>query len=338
MQGLSAPAPLGRGGDPHFKFPRIVIGPLALAARAQKLRNNMRTVGRSCRALIVIAACMTAVPSASVQDSTLATVEDLYTAAAYEEALAALDRFGPQSLQDAVTAQSVRHYRALCLLALGRSADAEQSVEEMVRAEPSLRLSDTDAPPRLVAIYKTARRRVLPSSALQQYSEAKAQFEAHDYASAAERFERLMSLLDDPELKASADAQLVDIGILASGFLQLARIHAPVRPLAPTRDAPPASEASGASAVAITPPQTVRQHLPAWREPLLEGRTYTGIIEITISQGGDVVAVRFVKSIHPAYDGLLEQAAKSWKYLPAMKDSRPVVSTKSVRVTVSPHR
>jgi len=66
----------------------------------------------------------------------LALARDLYGAAEYERALGILDHLrtstAPAPGSD-VTA--VEQYRALCLLALGRSADAEQAIAALVLAD-----------------------------------------------------------------------------------------------------------------------------------------------------------------------------------------------------------
>ncbi len=296
----------------------------------------MSTFKLSC---LTMAALVAAAAGAFAQLSPLSAAKDLYSAAAYEDALSALNQLGPQSLQDPATAQTVREYRALCLLALGKSSEAEQAVEQMVRADPTLKLAGSDAPPRLVEMYQATRRRVLPAAVLQQYAAAKAKFEAHDYAAAAAAFERLMALLDDPDVKGASDAKLTDVSMLASGFLQLARRQVPPpAPAAPARSAAEETPAPATKPPEIVPPQTVRQRLPSWQEPRLEGLVYTGIVEVSISETGDVVGLKFVKSIHPAYDRLLEQAARSWKYVPATEDGRPSASSKILTINVSPHR
>jgi TonB family protein len=60
---------------------------------------------------------------------------------------------------------------------------------------------------------------VLPEIVQQMYAEAKAKFDKHD-PSAADTFDRLMTLLGDPDLK---DAQLSDLRSVASGFRDLSK-------------------------------------------------------------------------------------------------------------------
>jgi TonB family protein len=67
--------------------------------------------------------------------------------------------------------------------------------------------------------FQDLRKALLPDVVQQMYAEAKAKFDTHD-PSAAETFDRLMTLLDDSDLK---DAQLSDLRGVASGFRDLSR-------------------------------------------------------------------------------------------------------------------
>src|SRR5205807_2368275 len=72
----------------------------------------------------------------------------LYASAAYDEALALLNRMHA-SERPAAEARVIEQYRAFCLLALGRAADAERAIEAVVTAEPSYHPSDNDVSPRI---------------------------------------------------------------------------------------------------------------------------------------------------------------------------------------------
>ena len=83
-------------------------------------------------------------PRGARAQDTVAVARDLYAAAAYDEALAALNRL------DLSTAPQTDHfaisqYRAFCLVALGRTGDAEKAIEAVVSAEPLYHPSDAEA-------------------------------------------------------------------------------------------------------------------------------------------------------------------------------------------------
>src|SRR5918997_434990 len=77
---------------------------------------------------------------------TLATARGLYSAAAYEDALQVLDRLEARSQPGDRLA--IHQYRAFCLLALGRTSEAERAIETVVSTEPSYHPSSLDASPR----------------------------------------------------------------------------------------------------------------------------------------------------------------------------------------------
>src|SRR5260221_904865 len=92
----------------------------------------------------------TTILSASVraqESGDLAAARDLYASAAYDDALAVLNRL---RATDHPPGQSryIEQYRAFCLLALGRASDAEQAIEALVPAQPTFLPSASDPPPR----------------------------------------------------------------------------------------------------------------------------------------------------------------------------------------------
>src|SRR5947207_5511280 len=115
-------------------------------------------------ALILIAAA--AVPAAA-QDS-LTMARDLYAGAAYEDALQVLNRLRAAGVPMS-DARVLEQYRAFCLLALGRSADAEQAIEAVIEAEPLYQPSGAEVSPRLRTVFIDVRRRKLPTIGQQKY-------------------------------------------------------------------------------------------------------------------------------------------------------------------------
>ena len=73
-------------------------------------------------------------PARRTRDLTAA--RDLYASAAYDDALTVLNRLRSAE-HPASQSRAIEQYRAFCLLALGRAADAEQAIEAVVAAEPS---------------------------------------------------------------------------------------------------------------------------------------------------------------------------------------------------------
>src|SRR5258705_2854529 len=92
----------------------------------------------------------------------LSTARDLYASAAYEEALAALNRVRAAGTPKA-DAFAVEQYRAFCLLALGRGIEAQSAIESLVVADPLYQPSSSDVSPRVRTAFSEVRRRLLPS-------------------------------------------------------------------------------------------------------------------------------------------------------------------------------
>lgn len=118
---------------------------------------------------------------------TLESAVALYAAAAYDDALAMLDRLPAEGLDPAARV-SVDHYRMLCLLALGRTDEAERVVASLLEVHPTYRISDGDTSPRVQKVFLDARRRVLPGVVRQRYEQARKLYTARDYAGAATEF------------------------------------------------------------------------------------------------------------------------------------------------------
>ena len=96
----------------------------------------------------------------------LAAARQLYANASYEEALERLGRVNPPP----TLADQVDTYRALCLLALGRSRESEQVIERVLTRNPKYTLDERDVSPRLVIVFRAVRARLLPVTARNLYT------------------------------------------------------------------------------------------------------------------------------------------------------------------------
>jgi hypothetical protein len=303
--------------------------------------RHLRIVITGC---VVVALCAGARPGLGGEREGLEAVKDLYESAAYDEALSTLDHIDRDTLRNSSVAQVARQYRALCLIALDRSIDAERTLEDMVRADPA-QSAPAEFPPRLAAMFRRIRERLLPELALEQYTAAKLSFDRQEYAAASAGFDRLTALLADSALTVATNTTLRDMKTLASGFQQLAK--ASIQP-APT---PPVNESAQGGGLpsdgdtangAVIGAVAVRQQFPAWPSEIAirPGTTYTGVVEVTITPAGDVASLKFIKRVHPVYDHLIETAAKGWKYRPATRNGEPVAFMKlvNIEITDSPRR
>jgi hypothetical protein len=190
-----------------------------------------------------------AVSSVHAQDS-LDAVRTLYTDASYEAALAMVDRLSPASASDA---SAIGQYRALCLLALGRSDEAETAFAEVVTADPAMTLSEQEASPSVRARLAAVRQREMPGILRARLNDARSAFVERRYPEALRGFTDLVALLDSPVVR-EATSDTGDLIVIARGYLDLVEAAAPP-PLPITGTASEgAALGTGVSTAALTPP------------------------------------------------------------------------------------
>jgi hypothetical protein len=280
--------------------------------------------------------------SASAADAQLDHAKELYRSAAYDEALGVLDTIratapSPETLE-------ASEYRVFCLVALDRKDEARNAIAALISANPFYELSETQASPRVRAVFTEVRKSLLPSLVQSAYTEAKAAFDRKDPESAA-GFERVLTLLRDPDLSSNSD--LGDLAVVAAAFRDLsaarelaAAAASASAPAPAARDNSSPSETAAAKpaeppvfrdgAPNLVPPAIVSQTLPP--SHLAERRLWTGAIEVLIDETGKVLSARMAMPVQPTYDRQLLQAALNWKYRPATKDGTPARYIKVINV------
>jgi hypothetical protein len=231
-----------------------------------------------------------------------------------------------------------------CLVALDRKDEARNAISTLISANPFYELSETQASPRVRAVFKEVRKSLLPALVQGAYAEAKAAFDRKDAQSAA-GFERVLTLLHDPDLSSNTD--LNDLAVVAAAFRDLSAARELAAAAPPPAAAPAArdnSSAGGESPAAkpaeppvyrdaapnLVPPVAIAQVLPSTH--LAERKLWTGAIEVLIDETGKVVSARMAMPVQPSYDRQLLQAALHWKYRPATKDGMPARYIKIINV------
>jgi TonB family protein len=303
---------------------------------------------------VVIAAVVAAMPGLVQAQDVFDRAKTLYLEAAYEDALALLEAPGPSGTAD------VHLYRALCLLALGRSNEADAAIARSIELDPMATAARQDVSPRVAALLADARRRMLPDIARRRVADGRMLYQQGDRAGATQRFEAAVRVLDDPTLV--NQGELADLRTLASGFLDLMRAQAAPTPAAapaatpalasvtattaaanpgPPPAAPAAATEEGAAvpaAAAVTRPKVLSQIMPPWRPPdsSWRGRELRGMMLLTIDATGRVTGAQMEQTIYPGYDRLLLDAARTWRYTPATRDGQPTESQLIVPIVVKP--
>jgi len=279
------------------------------------------------------------------QDS-ISKARDLYTAAAYEDALAVLNRLrATDRVED--ESRTIDQYRAFCLLALGRAGEAERAIEAIIAAQPMYAPSVTDVSPRVRAAFVDVRRRMLPMLVQQKYAHAKAAFDRKEFGAAAFEFKQILEVLADPDLGSPANLPLLsDLRTLSAGFHELSVSAAapPSPPPAPPSKpepvvvaaAPDGAHVYDATDGAVVPPIAMRQALPPY--PRGVPASSRGVLEIIVDERGDVESAVMRGSLHPTYDTKAIAAAKTWQYTPATLDGVPVKYRRLIQIALERQR
>jgi TonB family protein len=278
-------------------------------------------------------------------------VKRLYASAAYEEALLTLD-----DVISGADPEQAEEYRALCLLGLGRTREAEQSLERLLIRHPGASFDATGRSPKFISLYREVRRRALPAIAQSLYTAAKDSFEMAQFDSASIQFKQVVALLDDADGQAPA---LNDLRVLAEGFARLidgqtmlgsrTRESATISTPAPASTSLPEPAAFNFPARAIfkppvygpddgdvIPPVVLEQRMPAWvpTTAMMRSRTFRGLLEVQIDESGTVISAKMTEPSYAPYDATLVAAARRWRYEPAMRDGQPVQFRKTIAVTL----
>ena len=300
----------------------------------------------------LVAVILLTMARAGAAQGSFAQARDLYAAAAYDDALAILNGLHASELRPE-DGGAIDQYRALCLLALGRTDEATRAIRTVVAAAPAYHLSETDVSPSVRAAFRNVRQVMLPIIIQQKYEEAKAAFDSKNMAAASEGFKMVVDLLADSDLgSAASQPPLSQLRPLAIGFRDLTAAAAPpaaapvaaLPPAAPVaaRRPPPVATAApepdrSARLVApriysmsdekVVPPIALRQTMPVLGDVFVQRQ---GVVEIIIDEAGLVESATMTLPVNTVYDGLVLAATKSWRYKPATVDGLAV----KVRATI----
>ncbi|MGE3507886.1 MAG: hypothetical protein AB7N65_03275 [Vicinamibacterales bacterium] len=295
----------------------------------------------------------------------LARAKALYAEASYEEALSVLAAL--KDSKDAARSEAVLELRALCLLALGRTDEAERAVAEIVLQNPMYRLEQADVSPKLVALFREVRQRTLPAAARKLYADAKGSYDDEAWSDATRGFAALLALLADPDA-ASHEETLADLKQLGEGFLALAEAEVASARRAEEEAQRTAQEAAAAAAAEtarraaeaaaaeqraaeerghriysagdpdVIPPVELRRVMPRWIPPTpsMALMSLSGLLELVIDEEGTVMSATITKPIAPNYDQALKDSTRTWRYRPATRGGQPVRYRQVLEVVLRP--
>jgi TonB family protein len=299
-------------------------------------------------ATCTIAVLLLSGPRVHAQDS-LEAARQLYASAEYTSALSMLNALtnvdSPREERRAIAL-----YRTLCLLAVGRRAEADSAIESMVSADPLYRPDADEIPPRMRTAIADARKRMLPAILQNKYKESKAAFDRQDFGRAAVGFREMLDGLGDPDIAmAASQSPLADLKTLAIGFYELSSKALVPPPTAPAPvvtqtvlpPGPPATTIQvpklyTADDRNVVPPQAIRQEIPAF--PGRVTVATSGVLELVIDTNGNVESAMMRVPVNAQYDRMATAAARNWQYQPAMVDGAPVKFVKRIQVSLVPNQ
>ena len=293
------------------------------------------------RILFVVLVTLAAAVLPAAAQTSLAGARELYLSAAYDEALASLESLQP-NVHPIEEQRAIGLYRVLCLVALGRSADADAALDNLIAQHPLYRAENEPLSPRIQTALTQARQRLVPGLIQRQYADGKAAFDRRDYATAAQTFAWVMNALQDPQLASMAAVPpLSDLRTLAGGFHDLAReaLAPPPPPVAAVVAAPAAPVKDyrrlySPEDAGVVPPVIRRQGLPSYPGRLVTAAE--GILEVVIDATGAVESATMTEPVNAQYDKLAIAATRRWEYEPARLDGVPVRFVKRVQINLSP--
>jgi hypothetical protein len=308
----------------------------------------------------IIAACaVLAVTVALDAQDQFKAARDLYASAAFEDALTALTHVR-EAGGAAADSEQVEQYRAFCLFALGRTSEAEAVAEALIQKDPLMQLDALDASPRIAAMFVDVRKRLLPRLIREQYRSARAAIERKEFTNAEPQLVRVGRMIDEAAKLGATDETTADLRVLTDGFLELARSANPPAPApsgstgghtaaatgehgaaapsdAAISEAPTVPAVYGGASAGVTAPVALYQEFPVVPRALanvMAGSDKKGIVDVLIDEKGDVERVTVRESINSMYDTLVLNAARHWKYQPALKSGAPVKFLKSIGITM----
>jgi TonB family protein len=288
------------------------------------MTTQFRRAIRAC-ALLASIFCLAGASAAQAPEADYKT---LYAAAEYDKALEVVESLDNTEAQQ---------YKALCLLALGRQADANETIEELVTSSPTFVPSSEEAPPRFVELVTKVRQKLLPVIARRLFAEGRARYTEKQPEEAVRRFSLVLTLLSD---SAFADAEAKqDLQTLAQGFIDLAKAAPPPPAKFALAPEPPAKADPPPPVVVpptVTQPTALVQAVPPMPPDIAARVTAKLVLVVLIDETGRVTGSTIKESAHPRYDRIVVQAAREWRYTPATRDGVPIPSEQTV--TIQPKR
>ncbi len=278
---------------------------------------------------VVLASLVSVSTGTGLAQGVVTRAQSLYTAARYEEVLKLLE--GVDTSVRSPFAFDVMRYRALCWLALGQEREAERAIAALVDLDPFYAPDAREVAPRVAKSFAEVRRMRVPHVARTMLVEARRALKRHD-GEEADRLLRLATqLLSEPG--PGAGPELGDLRMAAEALTELSLLQVESASLVSPRTA-----AGPAQAERDAPPFPLVQSFPTWdpAESLVARTEYDGAVRLWVDASGTVTGAAIERPTHAAYDRLVLEAAREWRYRPARRSGMHVAEMLVVEYSLRP--
>jgi protein TonB len=85
----------------------------------------------------------------------------------------------------------------------------------------------------------------------------------------------------------------------------------------------------------VIPPVAIRQDIPRWPASYLPAGSPDGVVEVVVDETGAVESAAIRQPLNKFYDSQLLEAARKWRYQPAMKGGQAVKYRRLVKISFS---
>jgi hypothetical protein len=208
--------------------------------------------------------------------------------------------------------------RASALIAQGQTAEAAMVFEGLLVASPLYEPKPSEITPEAMATFRTTQRLILPGVAQRSYERARAALSAGDPERALSFGREAIAILDrrladaNPQLREQVMA-LIDEATAASAAADEI-IYSP-------------------SDRGIVPPRELTRQFPA-TSPLGVPPHRVGTLDMIIDKEGGVEFVKLHTPLNRYHERHIVQAAKAWRYRPAMRNGKPVKFRLTVKINL----
>jgi hypothetical protein len=208
--------------------------------------------------------------------------------------------------------------RANALIAQGQTAEAAMVFEGLLVASPLYEPKPSEITPEAMTTFRTTQRLILPGVAQRSYERGRAALSAGDPDRALTLGREAIAILDrrlgeaNPPLREQVLALIEEATVASSAADEI--VYSP-------------------SDRGIVPPRELTRQFPA-TTPIGVPPHRVGTLDMIIDKEGGVEFVKLHTPLNRYHERHIVQAAKAWRYRPAMRNGKPVKFRLTVKINL----